>query len=77
MDEPKLFHVEPEKRSLNPMVLAHGPKEGRFCKDCIYLVYHETTRKYYKCKCRGLSHHSTTDHHKKWEACSLFREMLR
>jgi len=77
MEDPKLFHVEPGYSSKNPMVIIHGRKEGKTCKDCIFLVYHETSRRYYKCKCRGLSHGRTTDHVRKWEACSLFREMLR
>lgn len=57
----------------NPMVIKHGKLEGVKCKTCSLLIRKEFNCKtYYKCKCRGDSNGSGTDHRIKWNACKLY-----
>jgi hypothetical protein len=74
MIEQTLFDVIPRAKDPNPMVMAHGVLEGKTCKDCIHLCYHEFSKRYYKCDLRGCSNSMTTDHRVRWNACKLYKQ---
>ena len=73
-DEPTLFDLDdyavPDK---NPMLIPHGMKKGKLCKGCKFFLrekFHD--KSYFKCKIRGVSRSSATDHRVSWNACGLF-----
>jgi hypothetical protein len=59
----------------NPMVRKYGlgPK-GKKCLDCEYGFFNSgNTKKFYKCKLRGVSNGQATDHSSRFQACSKFK----
>lgn len=57
----------------NPMVNKKGAgPEGAKCRDCVYMS--REFHKYLKCKLRGVTRSTATDHRAKWDACRLFVE---
>ena len=73
-----LFTSPPSSFQPNPMVIKHGKLEGFYCKTCSLLIKKEFNGKnYYKCKCRGDTNGSGTDHRIKWDACRLYGGVIR
>jgi len=75
-EPPTLFDLDdyavPDK---NPMIVKHGMKKGKACKDCEFFIrekFHDKT--YFKCEIRGVSRSSTTDHRLRWLACGLYKQ---
>ena len=67
------FHSQTENdANVNPMCRKHGIQEGEICKDCKFIVYTECSKRYYKCKLRGITSGPGTDHRLKWPACRMF-----
>ena len=60
----------------NPLAQKHGAgPEGTKCKTCKHLTYnHGAHKKYYKCRCRGITCGPATDHRVNWPACKLYEE---
>lgn len=59
----------------NPCVRQFGAgPEGKKCKTCKSLTYHQFTRKYYKCKNRPITRGPATDHNVGWDACGKYEE---
>ena len=52
-------------------VFGYGP-EGAICKTCVYLYYHQFTKRYYKCKLRPSTHGPATDHRVGYRACRKY-----
>lgn len=69
-----LFNLEPGQVEKNPMVLKYGRTEGKKCKTCKQLIYHERNRRWYKCIVRGVTCGRGTDHGCTWNACGLYEE---
>ncbi len=74
MTEPTLFDIdEYEVPDKNPMLIPHGIKKGKMCKYCKFFLRERFHNKsYFKCKIRGVSRSSATDHRIGWNACGLF-----
>jgi len=45
---------------------------GKTCKTCKHLVYHERSKRWYKCKKWVLSMSSASDVRVSWPACKLY-----
>lgn len=68
-----LHGFKEEEGDVNPMVKAQGPgPDAHKCKDCVFLIRKEYARTYYKCKFRGNTNGSATDHKVNWQSCSKF-----
>ena len=58
---------------VNPMVRKFGvDPERRTCKGCDWLLVNECSKRYYKCRLRGVTSGPGTDHRVSWPACSKF-----
>ncbi len=84
MNDPILFDlpvwegkIEPIRLNKNPMVRKNGLTPGKKCKSCIFLCYHQTAKRYYKCKKRGCTFGAGTDHRVNYEACKLYEPILK
>lgn len=77
MEQGKLFEAESivdNLKSRNPMLKWGAGPKGRKCKDCIEIFKVTYSKKYYKCKRRGESRSSSTDHRINWQCCIYFVE---
>lgn len=80
MSQPELFELTPEQKKLaaekNPMARAQGYFDGETkCKKCKFLCYHQASKRYYKCRKRGISKGEGTDHRVNWVACKLYEKV--
>lgn len=58
---------------VNPMVRKFGlDPEGRKCKGCNFLTANQCSKRFYKCRLRGVTSGPGTDHRISWPACSQF-----
>lgn len=56
---------------INPMVRKFGiDPEGRKCKGCDFLTVNACSKRYYKCRLRGVTSGPATDHRINWPACA-------
>jgi hypothetical protein len=56
---------------VNPMVRKFGVDlEGRKYKGCDFIVANQCSKRYYKCKLRGVTSGPGTDHRLSWPACA-------
>lgn len=58
----------------NPMLALGAGPEGKRCKTCIYLIGVRHSRIYWKCRKRGVSASTKTDHRLRWPACVYYQE---
>ncbi len=58
----------------NPCISSYGTTEGKKCKTCKLLYYHEMSKRYYKCRLRKFTHGPGTDHRVNWPACGKYEE---
>jgi len=56
----------------NPLVRLHGEMGGEKCKNCKHLIWHQASKRYYKCNQRKITRGAATDHRVNWDACKLF-----
>ena len=80
MKQPELFEPTPEQKRLalerNPMARVHGYfDEKAKCKKCKFLCYHQRSKRYYKCRKRGVTKGEGTDHRVNWLACSFYEKV--
>lgn len=71
--EAELLRRFPKAR--NPMVLKHGLGPiDKTCGDCALLERHVSSpnNTFFKCRLRGVSASSATDHRKSWPTCKQF-----
>lgn len=69
-----LFGIESGNLERNPLIMKYGRTEGKQCKTCKHLIYHQRTRRWYKCLVRGVTSGKGTDHGCTWNACGLYEE---
>jgi hypothetical protein len=61
------------RRAGNPLVAKFGKgADGKTCGGCQHLIVKTWDKRYFKCRLRGDSNGSATDHRKKWPACGRF-----
>ena len=63
----------PMAREPNPMVRQYGAAVPDVtCRSCKYLVRHQYQRAFFKCRQRGTSSSTASDHRCGWTACALY-----
>ena len=80
MNQPDLFQTPEDQRrratEKNPMANVYGYFDGETkCKKCRFLCYKERSKRYYKCKKRGITAGEGTDHRVNWLACKFYEHV--
>lgn len=64
-------------KEVNPMIIKYGPgPEDKRCKHCEHLGGYQQSAVWFKCRLRGVSHSTATDHRANWETCSKFEGVV-